>query len=184
MKGDAPPIPPKSSFDTPESRPVKKKSGGTIKYWILLALLLVGGTSSAFIFRDVVVHHFPPSNIVFKMFNMPANTLGYGLKIYEPKQFLDIKQKTKTLSITGQIMNETGKPIEIPLLKAILLGPRGENIKSWTFKANQLRIDPGEKIEYSTSLVNPPSGATGLKLSFTRIEEEMVDDNLKTRDAN
>ena len=155
-----------------------------MKYWILLGLLLAGGVSSSFIFRDVVVHHFPQANLVFKMLNMPANTLGYGLKIGEPKTFLDVKQNTKALGITGQIMNETGKPIAIPLLKAILLGPKGENIKSWTFEAEQLRIDPGEKIEYNTTLVNPPSGATGLQITFTRIGEEMMDANLKTRDAN
>mgnify|MGYP002011971045 CR=1 FL=1 len=184
IQDDLPPIPPKSSFEAAELRPAAKKSGGTMKYWILLGLLLVGGISSAFIYRDLVVHHFPQANLVFKMLNMPANTLGYGLKIGEPKTFLDIKRKTKALGIAGQIINETGKPIAIPLLKAILLGPKGENIKSWTFEAKQLRIDPGEKVEYKTSLVNPPSGATGLQITFTRIEEEKTDNNLKTRKVN
>ncbi|MEC8199626.1 MAG: FxLYD domain-containing protein, partial [Pseudomonadota bacterium] len=103
--------------------------------------------------------------------------------IYEPKTFLDIKKEKKVLGITGQIMNETGKPIEIPLLKAILLGSKGENVKSWTFKVKQPRIDPGEKVEYETSLANPPTGATGLQITFTRVEEEMMDDKMKALDA-
>ena len=94
-----------------------------------------------------------------------------------------IKKKKKVLGITGQIMNETGKPIEIPLLKAILLGSKGENVKSWTFEAKQRRIDPGEKIKYETSLANPPSGSTGLQITFTPAEEEMMDDKMKAPDA-
>ena len=108
----------------------------------------------------------------------------YPLRIEDqPKTFLDINKKEKVLGITGQIMNETGKPIEIPLLKAILLGSKGENVKSWTFEAKQRRIDPGEKIKYETSLANPPSGATGLQITFTRAEEEMMDDKMKALDA-
>ena len=183
MMDDPPPIPPESSFEPRAPRPAPKESSGAIKYWALLVLILVGGASAAFVFRDVVVHHFPPANMVFKMAGMPANTLGYGLKIYEPKTFLDINKKEKVLGITGQIMNETGKPIEIPLLKAILLGSKGENVKSWTFEAKQRRIDPGEKIKYETSLANPPSGATGLQITFTRAEEEMMDDKMKALDA-
>ena len=117
-----------------------------MKYWALLVLILVGGASAAFVFRDVVVHHFPPANMVFKMVGMPANTLGYGLKIYEPKTFLDINKKEKVLGITGQIMNETGKPIEIPIVEGHIARLKGENVKSWTFEAKQRRIDPGEKI--------------------------------------
>ena len=183
MMDDPPPIPPESSFEPRAPRPAPKESGGAIKYWALLVLILVGGASAAFVFRDVVVHHFPPANMVFKMVGLPANTLGYGLKIYEPKTFLDINKNKKVLGITGQIMNETGKPIEIPLLKAILLGSKGENVKSWTFEAKQRRIDPGEKIKYETSLSNPPSGATGLQITFTRAEEEMMDDKMKAMDA-
>ena len=183
MMDDPPPIPPESSFEPRAPRPAPKESGSTMKYWALLVLILVGGTSAAFVFRDIVVHHFPPANMVFKMVGMPANTLGYGLKIYEPKTFLDINKNEKVLGITGQIMNETGKPIEIPLLKAILLGSKGENVKSWTFEAKQRRIDPGEKIKYETSLANPPSGSTGLQITFTRAEEEMMDDKMKAPDA-
>ena len=183
MMDDPPPIPPESSFEPRAPRPAPKESGGAMKYWALLVLILVGGTSAAFVFRDLVVHHFPPANMVFKMVGLPANTLGYGLKIYEPETFLDINKNKKVLGITGQIMNETGKPIEIPLLKAILLGSKGENVKSWTFEAKQPRIDPGEKIKYETSLSNPPSGATGLQITFTRAEEEMMDDKMKAMDA-
>ena len=47
IQDDLPPIPPKSSFEAAELRPAAKKSGGTMKYWILLGLLLVGGANSS-----------------------------------------------------------------------------------------------------------------------------------------
>jgi len=64
-----------------------------------------------------------------------------------------------------------------------LLGSKGENVKSWTFEAKQPQIDPGEKIEYETSLENPPSGAAGLQITFTRAEEESMDDKMKAPNA-
>ena len=110
------------------------------------------------------------------MVGYPADTLGYGLKIHEPKTFLDVKNKERSLAVTGEILNETGKVIDVPLLKAVLLGSKGEDITSWTFEASKARILPGEKVEYETSTKNPPRGATGLRITFTREEEEMMGD--------
>ena len=36
----------------------------------------------------------------------------------------------RILGVAGQIMNETGKVIEIPLLKAVLIGAKGEDISA------------------------------------------------------
>jgi predicted Zn finger-like uncharacterized protein len=171
MLADPPPIPPESSF-VPRNRNPEPQSGGTLKYWILLVLIIVGSSGVAFWSRDIVVHHFPAANKVFMMVGFPANTLGYGLKIYEPKTFLDVKGKKRILGVTGQIMNETGKIIEVPLLKAILIGSKGEDLAGWSFEAKEPRILPGEKVDYETATENPPRGATGLRITFTRAEEE------------
>lgn len=174
MLADPPPIPPESDFASSKSTPEQKKRGGTKKYWLLLVLLLIGGSSAAFVWRDTVVHLFPPANKVFMMVGFPANTLGYGLKIFEPKTFLDVKGKKRVLGVTGQIINETGKIIEVPLLKAILIGAKGEDMISWVFDAKVSQILPGEKVEYETSTENPPRGATGLRITFTRAEERTL----------
>jgi len=181
MLADPPPIPPKSEV-VASNRALEPKRGGTIKYWVLLLLLLIGGSSAAFVWRDVVVHFFPPVNKVFMMAGFPANTLGYGLKIFEPKTFLDVKDKKRVLGVSGQIMNETGKVIEVPLLKAVLIGAKGEDISSWTFDAKEARILPGEKIDYETSIENPPRGATGLRVTFSRAEEEMTGEKMAPKE--
>ena len=116
------------------------------------------------------------------MIGFPANTLGYGLKIFEPKTFLDVKDTQRVLGVTGQIMNETGKVIEVPLLKAVLIGAKGEDISSWTFDAKEARILPGEKIDYETSIENPPRGATGLRVTFSRAEEEMTGEKMAPKE--
>lgn len=172
MRADPPPIPPESSFE-PREAPAESR-GGTMRYWVLLLILIVGGASAAFIWRDAVVHQFPAANKVFMMAGFPANTLGYGLKIYEPKTYLDVEGSKRLLGVTGEIMNETGKIIEVPLLKAILIDSKGEGLKSWTFDAKEPRILPGEKVSYETSTDNPPGGATGLRITFTRADEEAM----------
>jgi len=182
MLGDPPPIPPKSEV-LQGNRAPKQKRGGTMKYWMLL-LLLVGVSVGGFVWRDMVVHFFPPANKVFMMIGFPANTLGYGLKIFEPKTFLDMKNENRVLGVTGQIMNETGKVIEVPLLKAILIGAKGEDMASWSFNAKAAHILPGEKIDYKTSIEKPPSGVTGLRITFTRAEEEAMGDKMAPKDKS
>jgi hypothetical protein len=171
MLVDPPPIPPESSF-VPRNRNSEPQGGGTLKYWILLVLIIAGSSGAAFWSRDTIVHHFPAANKVFMIAGYPANTLGYGLKIFEPKTFLEVKGKKRILGVSGQIMNETGKIIEVPLLKAILIGTQGEDLVGWSFEAKGARILPGEKVEYETATENPPRGATGLRITFTRAEEE------------
>lgn len=178
MRADPPPIPPESSFE-PRTPPEEPSSGGTLKYWVLLAILLIGGSAAAFFWRDLLVHHFPAANKVFMMVGFPANTLGYGLRINTPKTALDVK--TRQLGVSGEIVNETGKIIEVPLLKAILLNSKGEALKSWTFDAKEPRILPGEKVSYETMTENPPTGATDLRVTFTKAEEEAKEGAAKAK---
>ena len=53
-------------FRTTNQAPEPKR-GGMLKYWVLLLILLIGGLSAAFVWRDTVVHHFPVANKVFMM---------------------------------------------------------------------------------------------------------------------
>jgi predicted Zn finger-like uncharacterized protein len=182
MLADPPPIPPESSFVLRNRNP-EPQGGGTLKYWILLILILASGSGAAFWWRDTVVHHFPAANKAFMMVGYPANTIGYGLKIFEPKTFLNVKGRKRIFSVSGQIMNETGKIIEVPFLKAILIGTKGEDVMSWSFEAKEPRILPGEKVEYETMTENPPRGATGLRIMFTRTEEsEAMKDEMMSKE--
>jgi predicted Zn finger-like uncharacterized protein len=182
MLADPPPIPPESSF-VPRHRSPELRGGATLKYWILLVLIIAVSLGAAFWLRDTVVHHFPAANKVFMIVGYPANTLGYGLKILEPMTFLNVEGKKRILGVSGQIVNETGKIIDVPLLKAILIGTKGEDVAGWSFEAKASRILPGEKVEYETATENPPRGATGLRITFTRAEEEAVmKDNLMLKE--
>jgi hypothetical protein len=166
-----------------QNRNPEPQGGGTLKYWILLVLILASSTGAAFGWRDTVVHHFPVANKAFIMVGYPANTLGYGLKIFEPKTFLDVKSGKRIFGVRGQIMNETGKIIEVPLLKAILIGTKGEDVTSWSFEAKEPSILPGEKVEYETVTENPPRGTTGLRITFTRAEEsEAMKDKMMSKE--
>ena len=182
MLADPPPIPPESSFVLRNRNP-EPQGGGTLKYWILLVLILASSSGAAFWWRDTVVHHFPAANKAFIMVGYPANTLGYGLKIFEPNTFLDVKGGKRIFGVRGQIMNETGKIIKVPLLKAILIGTKGEDVTSWSFEAKEPSILPGEKVEYETVTENPPRGTTGLRITFTRAEEsEAMKDQMMSKE--
>src|SRR3546814_15356783 len=79
--------------------------------------------------------------------------------------------RSRVLEVSGKIENTSGDVIDTPLLRAALLDTKGNELASWTFKAAQPRILPGEKIDYRTEIANPPRGATDLNI---RTEERRV----------
>ena len=156
---DAPPIPPESRF---ERLPPPNESS-TLKYWILLFVLIAGVVAGAILLRKDIVAFYPPANKLFMTLGLPADTLGHGLAILKPDTAQRIEGDQRVLEVSGKIENTSGDVIDTPLLRAALLDTKGNELASWTFKAAQPRILPGEKIDYRTEIANPPRG--GLAIS-------------------
>ena len=167
---DPPPIPPEASIGL-RSVPKSKESGRTVKIWMLLLLILIGGATASIVWRNTIVHHLPIANELFSILGFPVETLGFGLKISDPSHTLVVENEQRVLKVSGEITNGTGRVIKIPYLKAVLFNVRGEEIKSWIFEANHARILPGTNVKYETSAENPPPGATRLQVTFAHALE-------------
>src|SRR3546814_8761842 len=74
---DAPPIPPESRFE----RLAPPNESSTLKYWILLFVLIAGVVPGAILLRKDIVAFYPPANKLFMTLGLPADTLGNGLAI-------------------------------------------------------------------------------------------------------
>ena len=64
------------------------------------------------------------------------------------------------------VANISNAARDVPTMRAIVKADDKE-VQSWTFKAAQSRLLPGESASFVTSLRNPPPGATGLTITFT-----------------
>jgi hypothetical protein len=113
---------------------------------------------------------------------LPTDTLGYGLKINDPKTTQRTEGNDRILVIEGEIENETGDVIDVPLLRGAVKNTRGKELYIWSFKTKEPRVLAGEKNAYRTEIRNPPPGATQLSITFTR-ESEMMAEKAKARAA-
>ena len=152
-------------------------------WWTVLGVLIVAVVVGGFAFRKTIAVLYPPSNKLFMAIGIPADTLGYGLKIHTPKTIARLDGNDRVLSIKGEIENTQSKVVDIPLLRGAVRNTTQEDLYVWTFKADDARILPGEKVLYSTEVRNPPRGGTGLNFTFTKAGEAAADPKMKQGDA-
>ena len=184
--GDPPPPPPPPRSDgpayeeppldpneriVPRQRSPKVKKSSPIGAWIFLGILIVGTAIGGFFFRHDIVKAYRPANAIFSAIGFPVDTLGFGLQIEQPSTKAIIKQDERMLEVSGVIANTTSDPVEVPLLRGALRDAQGNDLHVWTFRTDEERILPGETVSYTTGVANPPRGATGLHVTFTRPDE-------------
>ncbi|MEQ8602325.1 MAG: zinc-ribbon domain-containing protein [Marivibrio sp.] len=167
---DEPPLGPDEEI-VPRQRQPKTVKKSPLGAWIFLLVLVVGVCVGGFFFRHDIVKAYRPANAIFSAIGFPVDTLGFGLELPAPKSQAIIDGDQRTLRITGEIRNTTAEPIDAPLLRGALRNAQGDDLTVWTFEAAEERILPGETVSYETEVENPPRGATGLFVTFTRADE-------------
>ena len=174
MGDSPPPIPTEEQIAQFQLRPAPEKRSMLVG-WIVLGVLIVGVVTGGLYFRKTVAVLYPPSNKLFMAIGFSADTLGYGLTILTPQTIARLDGKDQVLTIKGEIENTQSKVADIPLLRGAVRNTAQKELYVWTFKADDARILPGEKVIYSTEVRNPPRGGTGLNITFTRAEEAAAD---------
>ena len=165
------PIPSEEDIARFQLRPTTTKS--TIIWWVVLFAVIVALVTGTVFFRRDIAALYPPSNRLFLAIGLPTDTLGYGLKIHDPKMSQRSEGENRILVITGEIENETGDVIDVPLLRGAVKNARGRELFVWSFKTKEPRVLAGEKNPYETEVRNPPPGASQPSITFTR-ESEML----------
>jgi hypothetical protein len=159
-------------------RPESKKRSMML-WWVALCGVIIAVVLGGFVFRMSIAVIYPPSNKLFMALGIPADTLGHGLEILTPKATPHLDGKDRVLTIKGEIESTLSKVADIPLLRGAVRNTANEDLYVWTFKAEDERILPGEKVTYSTEVRNPPRGGTGLHITFTKPEEFAADSKKK-----
>ncbi len=71
------------------------------------------------------------------------------------------------LVVTGEVVNTTGEPRIVPPLRGSLLGADNKELQNWTFNASVERLEPGQRTKFETTLRQPTSEATDIKVTFS-----------------
>jgi len=143
----------------------RKGRAGRVVAWafVILCCLIAGVGAGVYLARERLVMLFPPLNLVLTQIGFGVPHLGEGLALASPQAELD----EDGLRISGFIENTRGEILEIPLLRGALCDADSQEIYVWTFRADDTRVLPGERIGYETLIQDAPAGAKDIRIGFT-----------------
>jgi hypothetical protein len=93
-----------------------------------------------------------------------------GFKIVAT-QSQELNGSVPTISIKGQIINETDRELPVPKIRLAVRDKDGTELYHWTVLADQQRLGPREEGSFTARLESPPPDAADLEVRFAKADE-------------
>ena len=186
-QGDAPPIVPGGSEPPPptrqldaddgegfvarrtrmqERRKVKRRSSK----WTALILVLLGFNVALIGARNEVVRYLPQTASLFAAIGLPVNLRS--LSFEDVKITKEERDGVPVLSVEGNIVSVTKRPVEVPRLRFAIRNTSGQEIYAWTAAAPRSILEPGDKVEFRSRLASPPAEAADVMVRFIGAQDD------------
>ena len=76
------------------------------------------------------------------------------------------------LSVEGNIVSVSKRPVEVPRLRFAIRNSSGQEIYAWTATAPRSILEPGEKVEFRSRLASPPVEAADVMVRFIGAQDD------------
>lgn len=158
------PLPPGSNL--PAFHPPNRGRMGAVAWVVLLAAVL-GVLAAGYFGRGALVAAWPPAAPIYAAIGLPLPGPQANLRLFITNQEFAEEEGTRILLVEGEIANDSRQMVELPLLRGILVDQQaGEELQSWTFEANEVRLFPGDVGTFRSRIRNPSPRATFLQIVF------------------
>lgn len=158
------PLPPGSNL--PALRPPPRRRAGPAA-WAALIAVVVAGVAGLYVFRQQIVEIWPPASKLFRIAGSPAaQEVGGGLDIRDVKFERKAEAGRAVLLVTGQVVNVSQSPKATPRLRVAIGDEAKRELAHWTVPLAKEALAPGESMEFSTRLPDPPANARSLLVTF------------------
>ena len=131
---------------------------------ILLLIVLAGIGWAAVHYRQGVVRLWPASSRVYSAIGLPVNLSGIDIRNVGFRQ--ELQGGVPVLSVTGKLVNVSGRDQAIPRLQVVLLDDSKRELYRWTFDPGMQSLPPGTERDFGTTLSSPPPDAQNVNVSF------------------
>ena len=158
------PIPPGSNLPAfPETR---RTGPAQAIGWLAFLVVLLGGAAGLVGARNDVVELWPPAARLYDVVGLSVEGVGAGLEL---RNVISARREdgAPAIVVEGTVANVSGKPREVPRLKAVVKSAANQDLKNWTFTPTVPVLLPGETVNFKAELPDPPRGAANLAISFT-----------------
>ena len=123
--------------------------------------LLLGGAA---VFRVDVVRIWPRAASAYAAVGLSVNSIG--LTIEDVHAQPSLQDGKPALAVSGVLRNIRSKPVLAPPLRIALLDKHGKRLTVRTAAPGDPLIPGGQTRSFAISLVNPPSSASDLEVTF------------------
>ena len=134
--------------------------------WAVLVVVVVGVLGVSVLARERVVALWPPSAALFELAGLSVETVGEGLEIRNITSSQEIEDDKPTLVVAGEVINVSGRSIDVPKMRGSLLDVRQREVYAWVITPKQQRLEPGQAMAFDTSVREPPSNARRIAVAF------------------
>ncbi|HXX07996.1 MAG TPA: FxLYD domain-containing protein [Pseudolabrys sp.] len=142
----------------------RRKQARRSSRWTALILVLFAFNVALIGARSEVVRFLPQTASLFSAIGLPVNLRN--LKFENMRISKETQESLSALVIEGTIVSISNKPAEVPRLRFAARDAMGQEVYTWTSMPSRSILGPGEKLEFKSRLVSPPSTASDVIVRF------------------
>lgn len=146
--------------------PAAPSSGRSFRFSPAAAVLLLGTAILAtfLLGREQVVRTVPDSAGLYERLGLPVNLRGVEFRgLGGAKEIVD---GVVVLVVEGQLVNITGRTVDLPRLRLAVRDAAGKEIYTWTATPPKMRLEAGESVPFRSRLASPPPDGSSIEVRF------------------
>lgn len=160
----------RSMMGAPLKAKIKLKSAaGSVKRELPLqsvaaVLALLAVMMAGFVMRDTVVKAAPDLAGIYRLAGVEINVRGLAFRDVETIRARDSGQDV--LIVKGIVENISKSVRPVPAIQFRIEGREGEEINVWSIRPNTNALQSGERVDFRTTMIAPPSSAANIEVRF------------------
>jgi predicted Zn finger-like uncharacterized protein len=147
----------------------RRKSRRRSSKWTAVVLVLFGFNVALIGARNEVVRYFPQTASLFAAIGMPVNLRSLSFEDVHINK--DEHDGVAVLTVEGNIVSVTAKPVEVPRLRFAVRNVSGQEIYAWTSAPPRSILQAGDKAEFRSRLASPPGEAADVMVRFVNAND-------------
>jgi predicted Zn finger-like uncharacterized protein len=153
---------------------VKRQKSRRSSRWTAIVLVLFAFNVALVGARNEVVRYLPQTASLFAAIGLPVNLRQLDFENVHVTR--ETQNGASILMIEGKIVSKAHKPLNVPRLRFAARNATGQEIYVWTAKPDRSVLQPGESMDFQSSLAKPPADATDVMVRFFTAQDAMAGD--------
>jgi predicted Zn finger-like uncharacterized protein len=150
----------------------KRQKSRRSSRWTAIVLVLFAFNVALVGARNEVVRYLPQTASLFAAIGLPVNLRQ--LEFENVHITRESQNGASILLVEGKIVSKAHKALDVPRLRFAARNATGQEIYVWTAKPDRNVLQPGETMDFQSSLAKPPADATDVMVRFFTAQDAMA----------